>query len=431
MKLVSTLTLATALLVGGIASAPAVAQVEQEKQDKASRMSKGKAAKGKQAAAPTPAQRKYNIGKEAAKPIQDLHTAVAAKNNTDFAARLAAAEAVAKNPDEKYLVAKLRLQHALDINDAAAQAAAMESILASGAAEPAEVALLTKNIGILASNSGNYAAADAAFTRLIAADPNNVELIVSLARFKLEQKKDAEAFPLLQKAIALSKAAGKPGEEAWYRKVLEIAHAQNNKPLALQMAREVLTLYPTEVNLKNAIIVYQSSANLDKEADLDLMRLMRASRVMSGPGAYLELAETLNDGGLVGEAKAVIDEGRRLGVLKGTSGAQLLTAVSGRITEDRSSLAASEAKARSAANGTLAMRTAAAFMGYGDYAKAADLFRLALQKGGVDSNLVNTRLGIALALAGQKAEATTAFKAVTGPRADLAQLWMAWLSQKA
>ena len=44
-----------------------------------------------------------------------------------------------------------------------------------------------------------------------------------------------------------------------------------------------------------------------------------------------------------------------------------------------------------------------------------------------DANLANTRLGASLALAGQRAEAETAFRAVTGPRAELAQFWLLWL----
>jgi tetratricopeptide (TPR) repeat protein len=424
MKLVSTLALAAAFVAGGVAAAPAAAQ-EKEKKDSASRVGK----KGKEATA-VPGQRKYTFSKEATKPIQDLNAAVTAKNHAEFAQRLAAAEAVAKSPDEKYVVAKLRLQHAFDIKDTAAQAAAMESVIASGAASAEEVALMTKNLGILASNSGNWASADAAFTRLIAGDPNNLELVVSLARFKLEQKKDAEALDLLQRAITLAKTQGKTVDEAWYRKALEIAHNRGNKPLALQLARDVMAAYPTAVNFRNALIVYQASANLDAEADLDLLRLMRAAGLLTGPGSYLALATQLNQSGLVGEAKSVLDEGRRLGVLKGAAGGQLMSTIEARIGEDRGSLPAVDAKSRAAANGTLAMRTANAYLGYGDYAKAADLYRVALQKGGVDSNLINTRLGIALALAGQKAEAQAALKAVTGARSELAQLWLAWLAQR-
>ena len=46
-------------------------------------------------------------------------------------------------------------------------------------------------------------------------------------------------------------------------------------------------------------------------------------------------------------------------------------------------------------------------------------------------HVVNTRLGIALALGGHKAEAEAAFKQVSGPRTDLAGFWLLWLSQRA
>jgi tetratricopeptide (TPR) repeat protein len=414
MKLVSTLAIVAALALGGTMAAPAAAQ-------------KGKK---KDAAAEQPQQRKFDISKEAREPIRQLQASLTAKA-PDFPEKLAAAQAVAKNTDDKYLIAKFQLQRAMEANDKAAQRAAVNAILASGGADATETATLRNYLASEAVNSGDYAAAEALYTERLAANPNDLESVVNLSRAKLELKKDAEALTLLQRAISLNKAAGKNGEEAWYRKALEIAHAQNNRPLAMQMARDVLSLYPSEVNLRNAVIVFRDSANLDKEADLDLLRLMRATKVMSGGGAYIELAQLLNDAGLPGEAKSVLEDGTRLGILKGGSGAALLASLNPRIADDRASLPADETKSRAAANGTLAMRTATAFMGYGDYAKAIDLYRVALSKGGVDANLVNTRLGMALAMSGQKAEAQTALKAVTGPRADLAALWLAWLNQRA
>ena len=63
-------------------------------------------------------------------------------------------------------------------------------------------------------------------------------------------------------------------------------------------------------------------------------------------------------------------------------------------------------------------------LGFGDYAAAVTAYQGALQSGAADAGLVNTRLGIALALAGRRAEAAAAF-------ADLASLWLAWLAQRA
>jgi tetratricopeptide (TPR) repeat protein len=109
---------------------------------------------------------------------------------------------------------------------------------------------------------------------------------------------------------------------------------------------------------------------------------------------------------------------------------ELLTAAGGKVAEDKRSLAGLETKAKAAATGTQALSIADAYYGYGDYAKAAELYRAAIQKGGVDAAVANTRLGMALAAAGQKAEAEAAFKAVTGPRAGLASYWLIWLNQR-
>ena len=90
-----------------------------------------------------------------------------------------------------------------------------------------------------------------------------------------------------------------------------------------------------------------------------------------------------------------------------------------------------EKQAAAAPQGRIASNTADAFLSYGQYDKAAKLYRTALQKGSVDANVVNTRLGIALALGGHKAEAEAAFKQVSGARTDLAGFWLLWLSQRA
>ena len=74
--------------------------------------------------------------------------------------------------------------------------------------------------------------------------------------------------------------------------------------------------------------------------------------------------------------------------------------------------------------------TADAFMSYGDYAKAATLYRAALGKTGVDADLANLRLGIALARSGDAAGATSALNAVKGTRAGIAQMWLLYLQRQ-
>jgi Flp pilus assembly protein TadD len=82
------------------------------------------------------------------------------------------------------------------------------------------------------------------------------------------------------------------------------------------------------------------------------------------------------------------------------------------------------------ATGQVALNTGDAYLGYGDTAKAVALYRAALTKGSVDTNLVNLHLGMALAQAGDRAGAEAAFRAVTGARADVAGYWLVFLSQR-
>ena len=60
------------------------------------------------------------------------------------------------------------------------------------------------------------------------------------------------------------------------------------------------------------------------------------------------------------------------------------------------------------------------------------MYRIAVSKGGVDLPSANLRLGASLAMAGDKAGATTALQAVQGgPRQQLAQYWLIKVNGKA
>jgi TolA-binding protein len=68
------------------------------------------------------------------------------------------------------------------------------------------------------------------------------------------------------------------------------------------------------------------------------------------------------------------------------------------------------------------MRIGDAYYGAGNYAKAAEMYRQAAEKGG-DANVANLRLGEALAMAGDKAGATAALSKVGGSLSQIAKFW--------
>jgi tetratricopeptide (TPR) repeat protein len=199
------------------------------------------------------------------------------------------------------------------------------------------------------------------------------------------------------------------------------------------LARGLVGAYPTPAHWRDALLIYRATADLDAQATVDVLRLMRAAGALAGERDYFDLADALNRGGYPGEAKAVIDDGVARGQINASAPTfrEILTSATPRIAEDRRDLPASITAANAAATGTAALRTADALFGYGRYPEAIALYRTALTKGGVDANVVNTRLGMALALSGNRAEAEAAFRAVTGPRAELAAYWLLYTGRPA
>jgi hypothetical protein len=410
MKLVSSLALGAALVLGG-SSGVAVA---------------------KEKAAPAAAAVKLGAPfRAAAGPAQ------AAIKANDFAgadAKVTAVEAAATTPDEKYVAAQLRLQVASGLKDQAMQGRAVKAMLESGSPSAvAELPRLNYYAGSFAYQANDFPAAarylnEAA--RLGYTDNNNVYLMLAEANFK--QNAVPAGLAQVDKAVELQTAAGQKAPESWYARAASVAYKAKLMGDAAKWTRAQVRAYPTKENWRSALVIYRDSAMRDGQLNLDIFRLMRVTKSLAGERDYYELASTAFERGLPGEAKSVLDEGAALGALPSGSRpiADLRAAVIPKVASDQAGLPASEKQAASAATGRVASATGDAFLGYGQDAKAVALYRTALTKGGVDADQVNTRLGIALTRLGQKADARTAFQAVKGPRAEIAAFWLLWLDQQ-
>ena len=385
------------------------------------------------AAAEAPAaEYKPNISSSARKEIIELQTAVNAKDTANIPAKLAAAQAKAKTKDDRYVIAQMQLKAAVDAQDNAAIITGIDAVLAADVLPPANTIPLYVNLGKLHYNAKAYDKAGAAFERALQVDPSNVEATVLLAEARNGQGRTAEAVTLIQKAIASRTAAGQKPEENWYKRAVKLSF-DGKLPTAPAIAREWVAAYPNQKNWRDAIRIYQSVSGLDDASLLDSMRLAQATGALAGENDYFRFANTLVTKGFPGEAKAVLDQGfasQSIDKSKPTF-SQLYALANTRSQGDRASLAASAAAAKAAGDAKKAMVTAEAYYGYGDYAQAADLFRAALGKSGVDKDLANLRLGMSLARSGDKAGATAALKAAGGAQAEIASFWLTYLALQA
>ncbi|HEX8640320.1 MAG TPA: hypothetical protein VF704_04105 [Allosphingosinicella sp.] len=347
-------------------------------------------------------------------------------------AALAAARGATRSADARYALGHFQVQIGQARQDAQLVGQGAQLMLESGLATADETPSLLASQASVAYYASQFDVADRLLTRAVELQPNNGTLIADLGGVKARRGDRAQAVTLLQRAIAVQRQAGQLAPESWYQRALALAVEGRLGPQSVALARELVAAYPTPVNWRDALLVYSQSAAADPALDLDIRRLMRASGALAGERDYLQLADALGRAALPGEAKAVLDEGVSRGMLAPTEAAvrQQMTAVTPRASAARSGLARARTQALAAATGTPARTAGDAHLGFGQYAEAAELYRAALQKGGEDPNLVNSRLGAALALAGQRAEAEAALRAVTGPRSDLAAFWLAWLARR-
>lgn len=374
--------------------------------------------------------RQFNLSKEARPAIAALQTAVTARDAAAYAAALPAAQAAAKNADERYVVATLQLQYAQGGTDKAATLAAIDGVLATGGVLPADVPRYQRAIAELSFETGNFARSAQAFEELARLTPGDSDVLANLSIVRSRQGRDADALAALDRAIAARQAAGQPISEDWRKRTLALATKLKNNPVALRANYDLVAANPTPANWTDALQNHQYLVPLDESAELDRLRLMRAAGALKGERAYRYFAEILLARGLSGEAKAVLDEGVAANQVSRSKPeyAALIRQATTRAAGGRATLASAE---RGATTARQLQGLGDAYLGYGEYAKAADFFRRALAAGGGDAALLNTRLGIALAYTGDKPGAQAAFGTVTGPRADLVRYWRLWSDRRA
>jgi hypothetical protein len=234
---------------------------------------------------------------------------------------------------------------------------------------------------------------------------------------------------MLQKSIAEQSVGGQKAPEDLYKRALSAAY-KAQLPAAVDISRQWVAAYPSPSNWSDAIRIYRNLHQVDDAATLDLLRLARAAGALKGEADYDRYAYAALMKGYPGEAKTVLEEGVKAGTVDLNK-----TPFKEEMAQAKAKSAGEEASLEAAAKAALAGGTAKAALAtgdlhytYGQYVKAAEIYRAALKKPGADTTLLNLHLGMALARAGDKAGATAALNAVTGPRAEIAKYWLAYVS---
>ncbi len=381
---------------------------------------------------------KLKVSEPFRKVAAEVETLLKAKDFQGANVKLGALEALAKNEDELFFLANLRLTTAANLNDDPTTIRQLDTLIAHPKTDPTLLGQYNFSRGDYALKQKKPAEALPFLikARELGFAPNgtNINLLIAQTQFEAGQV-DAGAANI-DVAIKAEEAAGRKAPAAWYRYASNRLYLAGNKAAASAWLVRQMAAHPDADGWRNILLIYMEQASdkgveLDADLQLDVFRLMRAAKVMGGANDYFRYANLAYLRGLPWEAKAVIEEGRATGkVQAGDAEINKLYDLATKSEKAEGPLSAEEKNATAAANGIAARNLADAYLGSRSYAKAAEFYRLALQKGGVDAALVNTRMGIAQAMLGQKPEAKAAFDAVTsGQRAEIARFWTSWIAQ--
>ena len=378
-----------------------------------------------------------------AKPAQD---ALAAKNTAAAEPLVAAIEAGSRTDDDRYVAAVLRLnleqvklqaQQQANPNASVSDAplvAPLDALIANAKTPPADKAKFYFIRAQLAYQGKQYPVAIDYFTKARDMGYTDPQLSLFLVRSRVDSGDVAGGTAEMERAIAEKTAKGEKAPEEWYRFAIGQSNKRHAKDQTMAWLLKYAAAYPSPKTWYEVLATYgmqqDAVAKLDNQQKIDIFRLMRATGGLADQYFYIEYAQKAQNAGLPVEAQAVLKEGLANGKIPAANTeAKAMLGETTKAIALEGSLTGLEAKAKAGATGSLAMQTGDAYLGSSNYAKAVELYRLALTKGGVDADTVNTRLGIALARSGDKAGAQTAFAAVKGtPRADIAQLWTTYLN---
>lgn len=339
----------------------------------------------------------------------------------------------AKNADEKYVVGEYMAFLGSFSADYALQAQGIKTKLDSGALKPESVAAAWDDLGQAYYDGGFIDEAHAAYDKAYGAGNANSALYAADVLY--QANRGAESLDYLEGVINARTVAGVQVPQTWYGTGVTRARALGDQARLGHWAGLYASRANTPESWNAGIRTLFESFQFGVAEKLDAYRLMDRTDSLLNESGYAGYIDALMPNGAVaypGETVRVAKEAQDSGAASQNPASfqRVFDAAKGQVDRDKASLPSLAADARKAANGADALDAGNAYLSYDMSAEAEEMLSLALTKGGIDSNLALTRLGIAQVDQGKLAEARANFAKVSGARAPIAAMWLAYLDTK-
>jgi hypothetical protein len=372
-------------------------------------------------AVPPPVQ----VSREVATPLNEGLKALQAKDYVTAKAKLDAAAAAAKTPQDKYQVERIRVPLGQESKDWANLAIYLQNALDTGLLSPEDTKRYKYGFVTVYANLGDNAKALPALRSYLDEYGGTAEQFTALAG-QLQAAKDPAATGYLEKAVEAARAAGQKPPENTYRVLLGNYDTAKASDKYLTTLETLAAEYPKDQYW--GLLVQEATRAPGYQAALadirmDLYRTQFAAGMKLTPQQVAGFGAEADRRGLVAEGVAILTP---LAAELNAEAKATLTSITKKANDEKAGLAKEETEALKGTGSRLA-KFGEVFLS-SDPAKAADLIQKAIAKGIPDAgeaDLAKLHLGIAQYRAGQKdaAQATWSEIKADNGAASLARTW--------
>jgi hypothetical protein len=364
-------------------------------------------------AAPAYAQKS---SKEFVEAYNAATAALAAKSYASAISNADKAAPHAKTNQEKMALEGIRVQSHYATKNHAGVIKAIEASFALGGVAAETTKSYKQLLASAYAETGNSAKAVSLTKEYIDTYGGTADQLAWLAQNELRAKNYAGAINYAQKAVDSSRKAGQRPKEAWHKMIIQAHYDSKDMGAYYTALEKVVQEYPNENYWRLLIDRSTKDAKFSRsDLQLDMYRALSAANVKLKTNEQLEMAEQAMIRGSAVEAEKILDPLFKQGLVGGADdrnaerNKRMYANIQKAAKDDKAGgLAASEKDAATKPTGAQLITTGEAYMGSGDFVKAAELIQKGLAKGQINESeaaLAKLRLGIAQYKAGQKEEA--------------------------
>jgi len=366
-----------------------------------------------------------------AKPLKEANDNLKAHKYSEAISTLKGAEGMSgKTPYDQYLIDQMLWFGYIKTNNLPEAARYMEAQLDSGLTPQAEQPKLIKDLATVNYQTKNYDKAIDFGNRAIKGGfaDEQIKTIVGQSYYLKGDWKNTLKFE--NDIVNTQIKAGQTPTNESLALIYSACTKLQDEACQTSAVEKMVTYYPKPDTWAQLLYTMRKDTSGNETDLFQTYRLMLDTDVLKDPSDYTEMAELALDAGSPGDAQSVLEKAQAKGVFtdqRSKDRAQrLLDSAKKRATADQAGLPKFEKEADAAATGEKNFATGRAYLGYGQYDKAADQLSKAVSKGGVKNEAdARLTLGIAQLKAGHKDDAMKTFKTVKGDPAleRLANLW--------